>query len=63
VINAREYQTIQNQERDVMLTGEKTPAEHMPVIEEKMNKAAKKAYDEFKNTRLSTDTLCQPLTR
>lgn len=46
-----------------MLTGDKTPAEHMPVIEEKMNKASKKAYDEFKDTRLAMDTLCQPLTR
>jgi hypothetical protein len=46
-----------------MLTGEKTPEEHMPAVEEKMNKAGKKAYDEFKGTRLAKDTLCQPLTR
>lgn len=63
VINAREYQTIQREEGDLIWSGERTPEEHLPVIEEKMNKACKKAYDEFKNTRLATDTLCQPLTR
>ncbi|NOZ26810.1 MAG: extracellular solute-binding protein [Chloroflexi bacterium] len=62
VINAREFQIIQRQEGDVMWGGEKTPAEHLPVVEEKMNKAAQKAYEEFKNTRLMTDTLCQPIT-
>jgi multiple sugar transport system substrate-binding protein len=61
VINAREYQVIQNQEGDVMWSGEATPAEKLPDIETKMNEVGKKTYDEFKDTRLASDKLCKPL--
>jgi multiple sugar transport system substrate-binding protein len=60
-VKAGEYQTIQNQEGDVMWSNKKTAAEHMPDIATKMNAVGQRVYEEFKNTRLSTDTLCAPL--
>jgi ABC-type glycerol-3-phosphate transport system substrate-binding protein len=62
VINAREYQVIQNQEGDMIWQGEVTPAEKMPEIAEKMNEVGAKTFAEFKDTRLMSDKLCKPIT-
>jgi len=61
VINAREYQIIQNQEGEIMWSGDATVEEHMPIVKEKMDAAAKKAFDEYKDTRIMTDEWCRPL--
>jgi hypothetical protein len=60
-INAGQYQTIQTQDGQPIWDGQVTAKDQMPKIQKDMDDALTKTYEEYKGTRLLTDTLCQPI--
>jgi multiple sugar transport system substrate-binding protein len=60
-INAGQFQTIQTQDGQPIWDGQVAAKDQMPKIQKDMDDALVKTYDEYKGTRLSSDTLCQPI--
>ncbi|HZR01499.1 MAG TPA: extracellular solute-binding protein, partial [Chloroflexota bacterium] len=60
-VNAGQLQTIQTQDGQPIWDGAVAAKDQMAKIQKDMDDALAKTYDEYKSTRLTTDTLCQPI--
>lgn len=60
-INAGQLQTIQSQDGNSIWQGQATAASQAAKIQQDIDDALAKTYDQYKSTRLVSDTLCQPI--
>ncbi|MCL4545903.1 MAG: extracellular solute-binding protein [Chloroflexi bacterium] len=60
-IGAGQYQTIETQELSVLNGNKATAASLMPQVQQRMDATLETVYNQYKSTRLATDSLCVSL--
>jgi multiple sugar transport system substrate-binding protein len=60
-LNAGQFQTIQQQDGSPIWQGQVSAADEISKIQKDMDDALTKTYDQYKNTQIVTDTLCQAI--